>query len=178
MRGKTISTPSDFEGVKMRTMENKVHIATMQALGANAEPIPFPEIYNALQTKQVDGMYNDANVFLQISTYEVAPYVSELPLFTSYEVVSVSKSAFDSLPDDLKPIVREYLEKMEDSVLTEGSKINEGAIAKLMDMGVLKGHNVVTDLAPFREKVKPVYEDYYKDHPEARELVEFVTSLK
>ena len=63
IRTKLIESPKDFEGLNMRTMENDVHIATMRALGAQATPIPFPELYNALKLKVVDGMYNDPSVF-------------------------------------------------------------------------------------------------------------------
>jgi TRAP-type C4-dicarboxylate transport system substrate-binding protein len=57
LRDGTIDSPDDFKGMRIRTQENPIQIATVEALGGQAEAIPLPELYSALQTRVVDAMY-------------------------------------------------------------------------------------------------------------------------
>ena len=71
-----IHTPKDLNGIKIRTMENPIHMETFRLLGASPTPMAFNELYTALQQKTVDGQENP--VFLTYSSkfYEVQKYLS------------------------------------------------------------------------------------------------------
>lgn len=177
IRSKLIEKPADFQGLKMRTMEQPIHIATMKALGANPTSMPFPEIYNALRTKVVDGQYNDALAFRNLSIYEVTPYLTDLPFFISVEFTSISKVAFDKLPKDYQEIVREVFEENFEKAIRIGYKDNLEVLKETIVTG-FKYYHRVDNLDPFRKAVNSVYDDFLKDYPEAKEYVDGVKAAE
>jgi len=71
-----IYTPKDLEGVKIRVMEDKMQIETFKALGAVPTPLPYGEVYTALQTGVVDAAENHITAYLGMKFDEPAPYYS------------------------------------------------------------------------------------------------------
>jgi TRAP-type transport system periplasmic protein len=71
-----IKTPEDMEGLKMRTMNNPLHMEFMKSLGAAATPVAWAEIYTALQTGVVDGQHNPITVINLGKLYEVQEYIT------------------------------------------------------------------------------------------------------
>jgi len=158
-------------------MESEVQIDTMKALGAIPVPVPYPEIYNSLKTKMVDGMYNDALALKRLSIPEVAPHLTILPLFISVQDVCISKIAFDKLPEEYKKIVEE--------VFSEGfSKTCQVAyednLRLLKDLAVSKFKTVtnIFDLDPFITAVQPVYDKLLKKYPMTKEYIDSIDSLR
>ena len=78
---KEIKTPEDLKGMKIRTMENSVHMATYQTLGATATPMAWSEIFTALQQGTVDGQENPIAIIESAKVYEVQKYVSMIDMF-------------------------------------------------------------------------------------------------
>ena len=70
-----INTATDISGLKIRVIQNPLFIDTFNALGANALPMPFPELYSALEQKMVDGQENPTATILSSKFYEVQKYV-------------------------------------------------------------------------------------------------------
>jgi len=71
-----IKTPEDMKGLKIRVQESKIWIQFMNRLGAVATPIPFGELYSALQQKVVDGQENPVATIYSMKFYEVQKYLS------------------------------------------------------------------------------------------------------
>ncbi len=71
-----IKSPADMKGLKMRTMNNPLHMAFMESLGAAATPVAWAEIYTALQTGVVDGQHNPITVINIGKLYEVQKYIT------------------------------------------------------------------------------------------------------
>src|SRR5690625_2807672 len=71
-----IETPEDLEALKIRTMENEVHIDTLSEYGSNASPFAFGELYSSLQQNVYDGMENPLNLIDQMKFYEVQEYLT------------------------------------------------------------------------------------------------------
>jgi hypothetical protein len=71
-----ISRVEDFDGVKMRVMQNTIFIDTFKALGSNAVPMAFSEVYSALETKTVDGQENPFANIENSKYYEVQKYLT------------------------------------------------------------------------------------------------------
>src|SRR5690625_7502736 len=71
-----IESPEDLKGLKIRTMENEVHIDTFNEYGANASPFAFGELYSSLQQNVYDGMENPLNLIDQMKFYEVQNYLT------------------------------------------------------------------------------------------------------
>lgn len=73
--GKEVHTPEDLSGLKMRTMENEVHIATWREIGANPAPLAFNELFTALQQGTFDAQEGPINLFFDMKFNEVQKVV-------------------------------------------------------------------------------------------------------
>ncbi len=71
-----VNSPADVKGLKLRTPENPIILATMRALGASPSPLPWPEVYMALQQKSFDGQENPIPVIYLNKLYEVQKYLA------------------------------------------------------------------------------------------------------
>lgn len=93
-----VHTPADMKGLKIRTMESQYHMAHFIALGANAIPLAFSEVFTALQQGAIDGQENPyCNIYTQ-AIYEVQGYIIETAHIFDIIPVLVSKAAYDKLP--------------------------------------------------------------------------------
>ncbi|HEX5686513.1 MAG TPA: TRAP transporter substrate-binding protein [Ideonella sp.] len=87
----------DLEGIKLRVMQNNVFLESFKTLGANAVPLPFSELFSALETKTVDGQENPFNTILSSKFFEVQKYLSVTNHVYSPWIVLVSKKWWDGL---------------------------------------------------------------------------------
>jgi tripartite ATP-independent transporter DctP family solute receptor len=87
----------DLNDVKLRVMQNNVYLDSFKILGANAVPMPFSELFSALETKTVDGQENPYNTILSSKFYEVQKYLSVTNHVYSPWIVTVSKKWWDGL---------------------------------------------------------------------------------
>jgi TRAP-type transport system periplasmic protein len=102
-----IATVEDFKGLKLRTMENDLHLEAFRALGANPTPMAFTELFTAMQQGTVDGQENPyATIYLQ-KFYEAQKHVSNTNHIYSPFVFLMSKSFFDGLTAEQQTIVKE-----------------------------------------------------------------------
>ncbi|CAM4299887.1 TRAP transporter substrate-binding protein [Paenibacillus tarimensis] len=108
---RAVGTASDFKGLKIRTMENQLHLAAFKALGANPTPMAFSELFTALQQGTVDGQENPiATIYLQ-KFYEVQKHISLTKHVYSPFVVMLSKKFWDdSTPEQQELLKRAALE--------------------------------------------------------------------
>jgi tripartite ATP-independent transporter DctP family solute receptor len=92
-----VTKMEDFNGIKLRVMQNNVYLDSFKTLGANAVPLPFSELFGALETKTVDGQENPFNTILSSKFYEVQKYLSVTNHVYSPWIVLVSKKWWDQL---------------------------------------------------------------------------------
>jgi len=92
-----VSKLEDLGGVKLRVMQNNVYLDSFKLLGANAIPLPFSELFTALETGTVDGQENPFNTILSSKFYEVQKYLSITNHVYSPWIVLVSKKWWDGL---------------------------------------------------------------------------------
>lgn len=97
---KEVATPADLSGMKIRTMENAVHMATYTALGATPTAMAWGEIFSALQQGTVDGQENPLAIILTAKVYEVQKYVSMIDLFYSPCVLMISEDVYNGFTDE------------------------------------------------------------------------------
>jgi tripartite ATP-independent transporter DctP family solute receptor len=159
---KPITKLEDFKGIKFRAMASPILLAQFKALGANAIPIPFPEVYNALQTGLADGQENPYWFIYQMKIYEVQKYlsVSNHAQIALYNLLS--KKFWNKLSPDLKKIV--------DDAFIEGEKINWDVARKIdkkaiegLKKGGLKFFNILPkERERLRQATINVKEAYFK----------------
>lgn len=102
-----IETAEDFSGLKLRTMENQLHLDAFKALGANPTPMAFGELFTAMQQGTVDGQENPIPTIYLQGFYEVQDYVSATHHIYSPFVFLMSKTFFDGLTEEQQTIVTE-----------------------------------------------------------------------
>jgi len=151
-----IQTPSDLKGLKIRVIPTPILIETFNALGAQATPMSFGELYSALEQGVVDGAETDHVDLYQERFYEVTKYVS----YTRHLYLAVGLIFSRKLYERLSPEVQEAVLKAgAASVIAERESMaamTEAAFAELLKRGI--EFNEV-DRAPFLEKVEKVYTD-------------------
>lgn len=127
---------NDFNGVKIRTMENKMQIAAFNSLGAIATPMPAPEQYTALQQGTIDGCENAVGNMLINRYYEVIKNVTNTHHQFTYILVGVSDRTWNKIPDNYKPL---FYEAMKTAVAWQRKnleEINSNAIEELKKQNV------------------------------------------
>lgn len=102
-----IKTLADFKGLKIRVMENEVHLAIWSALGANPSPLAFGELYTALQQKTFDAQENPLELIYNTKFYEVQPYVYLTNhIYTAY-LCFMNASLWDGFNADTQALLKE-----------------------------------------------------------------------
>lgn len=144
-----IRTPADLQGIKLRTMENRVHMAAFTGMGASPTPMAFPELFGALQQGVVDGQENPVTVITAAKFWEVQKYVSLTGHVYSPAAVLASPVLFDGLTDEQKGWFMEAAKASAAATRAEVNRLEEAGVALLIENGM----EVITDIdkAPFAE---------------------------
>ncbi len=138
-----VKKPEDAAGMKIRTMENEIHLAAWKAFGANPTPMAFTELFTALQQGTVDGEENPLGIIDGNKFQEVQKYVSLTQhVYTPYVVVMNLKK-YNSLSDKQKAAIDKATKVSTDYQRKQSQKYEKEIRAKLEKAGV-----VVTDLTP------------------------------
>ncbi len=155
---KPITSMDDLKGMKIRVMQSDIFVDMMSALGANATPLPYGEVYSSIQTGVIDGAENNWPSFESSGHYEVAPnYTLDQHLIVP-EVLVMSKVSWNKLsPEDqalVKQAAKDSTPKMRELWVAR-EKVSE---EKVRAAGV----NVITDIdkAPFMAAMDAVYEKH------------------
>ncbi|KHE67135.1 TRAP transporter substrate-binding protein [Halobacillus sp. BBL2006] len=155
-----VATVEDFEGLKIRTMENDLHLDAFKALGANPTPMAFTELFTALQQGTVDGQENPyATIYLQ-KFYEVQDYVSNTHHIYSPFVFLMSKSFYDGLSEEQQKIVKDAAVEAGKYEKKLNREANEKYLKQLQEEGM-----TYTEITPearqeMVDAVQPVIEEY------------------
>ena len=155
-----VFVPKDVEGIKWRVMQNPVYIGMFRALGGNAVPMAWGEVFTAVQQGTVDGLEIPIAVVQNSGYYEVTKYLSLTNHTYSALGVLVSQRTWKKLNGKQKAALQAAAKEG----IAAQRKINAQNVEKLLEK--LKGEgmkvNKIKDPAAFRAKVKPVYEKFKK----------------
>ena len=164
---KPINSVADLAGLKFRVIQSDVFVDMVAALGASATPMPYGEVYSAIETGVIDGAENNFPSYESAKHFEVAKNYSLDEHTIVPEVFVMSKAAWDKLtPEDqeiFKQAARESMEKqweLWDARVEQSRKLVEEA-----------GSQITTpEKQPFIDAMAPVYEKYVNT-PELKDLV-------
>ena len=155
-----VKEPEDLKGLKMRTMENPVHIAAYKGLGIVTTPMAFPEVFTALQQGTVDGQENPLSVIMASKFDQVQKYLSLTGHVYSPCIFLMNKADFDKLSADDK---KAFLEAAKAGVKANRARVDEDdtkGVAELRAKGMDVTENV--DKAAFVAKLAPVNAQFEK----------------
>ena len=150
-----IQTPADMKGLKIRTMENPIHMAIVRSLGADPTPISFGELYSALQQGIVDGQENSVGVIAMTKAYEVQKYLTMEGHIYGPTFLWINDKRYQKLDPDLQQLFREAATV---AAFTQrcGSKLLEATqLQKMIKAGMQVYNPSKADLADFRETAQP-----------------------
>ncbi|MGP9663030.1 TRAP-type C4-dicarboxylate transport system, periplasmic component [Halomonas citrativorans] len=104
---RAIESANDIKGLKLRTTPNPVHIAAFEALGANPVPMPFAELFTALETRTVDGQENPVSLIRSASLYDVQKHLSLTAHAYTAAPLVMNKNRFSELSEEQQLILRD-----------------------------------------------------------------------
>lgn len=167
-----VKTPADLKGLKIRTMENQVHLATFRALGANPTPMPFGELFTAMQQGTIDGQENPLTTIYLQKFYEVQKYVTLTNHFYSPFVFMISKKFWDGLSKEDQDLIKKAAKEAGDFQ----RQYNREQMKQMAD-NLRKAGMIVTELTPeqaneFRKATEGVYQQF--ENEIGKDLIEQV----
>ncbi len=156
-KNKPILSPDDLVGMKIRVMASKTAIQMMIEFGASTAAIPFGELYTSLQQGVVDGAENNPPSFYTSSHYEVCKYYSLDEHTRIPDILLISTKTWNRLSSEAQKIIQEAADESAEYEKQLWKKVSDEDLKKVEEKGVKIYH---PDKAPFREKVKKMYESY------------------
>lgn len=155
-----VTKMEDMQGIKLRVMQNPVYIDMFNSFGANAVPLPFSELFTALETKTVDGQENPVNTIQSSKFYEVQKYLSITKHVYSPWIVLASKKWWDGLSADEKKAIQEAAVASRDFERKDSREASVKAIDFLKEKGMQVSVVSDAELARMREKAKPAFDKF------------------
>lgn len=166
---KPITKLEDLKGQKIRVIQNKINMDLVAALGASATPMPWGEVFSALQTGVIDAAENNWPSYLSSNHYQTATNFILDAHQRVPEVLMMSKASWDKLSDDDKKLIRQAAA---DSVKIQRelwAKAEKDAEAKIRAAGVKVTE--VKDVKPWQDAVKPVIEKHGADYADTLKAI-------
>jgi tripartite ATP-independent transporter DctP family solute receptor len=157
----------DIQGLKVRTIQNPVFLDTINALGANAVPMPFTELYTALESKALDGQEGPYTTILTSKLNEVQQHLSPTQHIYGAVVVIVSKRFWDQLSGDERQVLKSSCTEARDYERAVSREMSPKSLAELKQKGMAFTDIAPDEMARMRAKVKPVVDKYAKEVGEA-----------
>ncbi len=146
----------DLDGVKLRVMQNEVYLDSFKLMGANAIPLPFSELFSALETKTVDGQENPYNTILSSKFYEVQKYLSVTNHVYSPWIMTVSKKWWDQLSKDEQKVLSDAAKASRDFERKDTREEAAKAVADLKAKGMAVNEVSPQEVSRMREKLTRV----------------------
>jgi tripartite ATP-independent transporter DctP family solute receptor len=158
-----ITKAEDFDGVKMRVMQNNIFIDTFKTLGSNAVPMAFSEVYSALETKTVDGQENPFTNIENMKFYEVQKYLTLTKHAYSPTLVLFSKKTWDTLSAPEQATLKECAVLGRDEQRRVNREKSAQSVAFLKGKGMQVNEISPAEMQRIREKSKVIYERHAKE---------------
>ncbi len=166
---KPITSLADIQNRKIRVQQSDLFVASMEALGANATPMPYGEVYTGLKTGIIDAAENNFPSYESSRHFEAAPFYSLTEHSMAPEVLVFSKPIWDRLKAEDQAMIRQaakdsvpHMRKLWDEREAKSRQIVEAGGAKITE---------ITDRQAWTDAMKPVYEQFAST-PELQSLVQ------
>jgi tripartite ATP-independent transporter DctP family solute receptor len=153
---RAVAKLEDMDGIKLRVMQNNVFIDSFKTLGANAVPLPFSELFTALETKTVDGQENPYNTILSSKFYEVQKYLTVTNHVYSPWIVLVSKKYWDGLSKYEQKVLLDAAKKSRDFERQDTRAEASKALADLRAKGMQVNELTPAEANRMREKLSAI----------------------
>jgi len=171
---KPVKSLADAKGMKIRVQQSDLWVALLQAMGANATPMPYGEVYTALKVGTVDGAENNWPSYDTSRHFEVAKFYAKTEHSMAPEMLLMSKKVWDTLTPDEQKIFRDaakesvpYMRKLWDEKEAKSEAAVKAGGAQVNDV----------DKKSFQDAMVPVY-DKFITTPKLKQMVKAVQDTK
>ncbi len=159
---KPLKSIDDLKGLKIRVIQNQINIELIEALGANATPMPYGEVFSSLQTGVIDAAENNYPSYYTSNHYQVAKnYILDKHQRVP-EALLISKVTWDKLSPDDQKIIKQAAADSVQTERDEWAKFEKEAEAKVKEAGVTITE--VADPKPWQAAVKPVIDKHREEY--------------
>ncbi|WP_447556129.1 DctP family TRAP transporter solute-binding subunit [Vreelandella sp. EE22] len=152
-----INHPDDLQGINHRTQESRVQVDTWEALGANATPMAWTEVYTALQQNVMHSQENPLATIYDVNFYEVQDYLNLTQHVYSPAPLMMGLDLFNSFSEEDQSII---LEAAQTALPVQRETSQELEKRYQLQLGELGMTVTEPELGPFREAVRPVLEQW------------------
>lgn len=157
---KDVYTPDDLKGLKIRTMENEIHMASFRSWGADATAMAWGEVYTGVQQGTIDGLENPMGPIYQNALHEVAPHITMTGHFYCPAPLLVSKATWEKISPEDQAIMIELANKYKTTERELCAQYDKDYADKMVE----EGCTVITadqiDKSVWREAAQSVYDSY------------------
>ncbi len=153
---RAINKVADLEGLKLRVIPNPINVDWVKALGANPTPLPFPEVYAALEQRAIDGQENPVTVINANKFYEVQKHLVMTNHQYNPQSVMISKRFWDGLSAAERQLIQEAATESVKFQREQARSQVASAIENMKKNGVAVTELPANEMAILREKMKPV----------------------
>jgi tripartite ATP-independent transporter DctP family solute receptor len=151
-----ITKVEDIAGLKLRVIPNPINVDWVSALGANPTPLPFPELYAALEQKAVDGQENPVATIKGAKLYEVQKHITLTNHQYNPQSVVISKKFWDSLSAGDRKILQDAATESVAYQRTQSRAALQAGLEDLKKGGMQVSELPAAEVAKLRDKMKPV----------------------
>ncbi|MFM1980868.1 MAG: 2,3-diketo-L-gulonate-binding periplasmic protein YiaO precursor [Pseudomonadota bacterium] len=153
---RAINKVSDIEGLKLRVIPNPINVDWVKALGANPTPLPFPEVYAALEQKAIDGQENPVATINSAKLYEVQKHLTLTGHQYNPQSIVISKKFWETLSAAEKKILSDAAAEASKFQRTTARAMEAGLLDNLKKGGMEVTTLSASEMAILRDKMKPV----------------------
>ncbi len=157
---RAVNKVEDLEGLKLRVIPNPINVDWVKALGANPTPLPFPEVYSALEQKAIDGQENPLTVINANKFFEVQKHVVISNHQYNPQSVLMSKKFWDGLSADQKKIVSEAVATSSKYQREQARGLVASALDNMKKNGMQVSQFSDAELGKLRDKLRSVTAKY------------------
>lgn len=131
-----VATPADMKGLKIRVMENPVHMKLVEDLGASAIPVTFAELYTALSQGTVDGQENGLTLTYTNKLYEALKYITDDNHIYDVYCLAMAADSYNKLPKDLQQLLDKKMRDFIDLERQMNLDYEQSSVQKMKDAGI------------------------------------------
>jgi TRAP-type transport system periplasmic protein len=169
-----INVPADLKGIKLRVPNGKWRVKMFQAYGANPSPMKFSEVFTALQTGVMDGQENPFTQIYSAKFQEVQKYLSLTGHVYTPAYVTVGAKHWATLPADVRKVLEDTAKETQGFVYETAAKDDDELLGKLKAAGMQVN---TADKDAFIAASKPVYEEFEREVPGSKEIIDEAIAL-
>ena len=155
-----ITVPDDLKGIKIRTMENQMHMAAFSIMGADPTPMAMGDVFTALQQGTIDAEENPVPIVATNKFQEVQKYISMTGHLFSPTPVFIAKDYYEALPEEYQTAIQEAATEAAPYQREQIDEQNVSGLEELTNDGMEANE---PEKAPFQEATAPLYDQYIKE---------------